>query len=101
LHDRGNRPFRSSKKISAPPEPERPHYKPIGFPLTAVPKCFDGETFALYREEERKRQESERALRLRQETEIEQWRREQEAVLNDPNASEDDKSLARRTLSLD
>jgi hypothetical protein len=55
----------------------------------------------IYLEEERKRQESERALRLRQEAEIEQWRREQEAVLNDPNASEDDKILARRTLGLD
>lgn len=71
---------------------------PIGFLLTAVPKCFAGEAFTLYREEERKRQDLERNRRDRQEAKIQQWRREQEQVLADPNASEDDKRFARQIL---
>jgi len=74
---------------------------PIGFLLTAVPKCFVGETFTRYQQEERKQQESERIIRERQEAEVEQWRREQELTLSDPNASEEDKRFARQVLGLE
>jgi hypothetical protein len=33
---------------------------PVGFLLTAVPKCFEGSAFAAYREEENRRKEEER-----------------------------------------
>ena len=71
---------------------------PIGFLITAVPKCLVGETFELYRQQEQKRLTEERLLREQQQAEIEQWRREQEAVLNDPKASEEDKHFARQIL---
>jgi hypothetical protein len=74
---------------------------PIGFLLTAVPKCFMGETFTRYQQEKRKQQESERVIRERQEAEVEQWRREQELTLSDPNASEEDKRFARQVLGLE
>ena len=73
----------------------------MGFLLTAVPKCFSGESFGQYREQERRRREEERVVRERQQAEIEQWRREQEAVLADPLASEEDKRFARETLGLE
>jgi hypothetical protein len=72
---------------------------PMGFLLTAVPKCLTGETFEHYRDQERIRLEKQRLLQERQQAEIEQWRREQEAILNDPNASEEDKQFARQVLS--
>jgi hypothetical protein len=71
---------------------------PLGFLLTAVPKCLTGETFERYRNQERIRLEQERLRQERQQAEIEQWRREQEAILNDPNASEEDKQFARQVL---
>jgi hypothetical protein len=71
---------------------------PIGFLLTAVPKCLTGETFEHYRNQERVRLEQERVRQERQQAEIDQWRREQEAILNDPNASEEDKRFARQVL---
>jgi hypothetical protein len=71
---------------------------PVGFLLTAVPKCLTGETFERYRNQERIRLEQERLRQERQQAEIDQWRREQEAILNDPNASEEDKQFARQVL---
>jgi hypothetical protein len=73
---------------------------PIGFLLASVPKCFEGEAFQLYREQVRKRLADEAARREREEAEIEQWRREQQAILNDPDASEQDKCFARQMLGL-
>src|SRR5215469_4768233 len=69
---------------------------PIGFLLTAVPKCLTGETFEHYRNQERIRLERERLQEGHRQAQIDQWRREQEAILNDPNASEEDKQFARR-----
>jgi hypothetical protein len=71
---------------------------PMGFLLTAVPKCLTGETFERYRNQERIRLERERLQQERHQAEIDQWRREQEAILNNPNASEEDKQFARRVL---
>jgi len=71
---------------------------PMGFLLAAVPKCFVGDAFRLYREECcRLREEVWRCEQQRQ-AELEQWTREQEAVLADPNASADEKRLAREVL---
>jgi hypothetical protein len=72
----------------------------MGFLLTAVPKCFAGASFGQYREQQRQRHQEEQAVRDRQQAEIEQWRREQEAVLADPDSSEEDKRFARETLGL-
>jgi hypothetical protein len=71
---------------------------PMGFLLTAVPKRLTGETFERYRNHERSRLEQQRLLQERQQAEIDQWRREQEAILNDPSASEEDRQFARRVL---
>jgi hypothetical protein len=73
----------------------------MGFLLTAVTRCFQGESFGQYREQERRRREEEQAVREQQQAEIEQWRKEQEAVLADPLASEEDKQFARETLGLE
>jgi hypothetical protein len=64
-----------------------------------VPKCFVGESFQLFRKVRRQAREREAAERTERETEFENWRREQEAVLNDPNASQEDKKWARKMLS--
>lgn len=74
--------------------------RPIGFLLAAVPKCFAGEAFRLYREEGRRAREDAETLTFRQQADLEQWTREHEAVLADPKASEEDKRLARDLLGL-
>jgi hypothetical protein len=73
---------------------------PIGFLLTTVPKSLASEAFTKYRESERTRLQAEIARQRRREAEIEQWRREQEAILRDPNAAEEEKQLARRVLGV-
>lgn len=45
-------------------------YSPIGFLLTAVPKCFAGEAFRLYREAEGKRREEEAAAEAQRQAEL-------------------------------
>ncbi len=73
---------------------------PIGFLLTAVPKCFLGETFRLYRAEEQKRlqQQVEDAARVKRE--LEEWRQEQHRMLLDPNVPEHDKIMIREWLGI-
>jgi hypothetical protein len=71
---------------------------PIGFLLTSVPKCFVGEAFQLFRKNQREIREREAAERAQQEAELENWRREQQAILDDPNAPEEDKRWARKML---
>jgi hypothetical protein len=75
-------------------------YSPIGFLLTAVPKCLSGEAFRLYREEEMKRREAEAAYEARRQAELDEWRREQEARLADPSVSEQDKQFIRECLGI-
>jgi hypothetical protein len=60
---------------------------PIGFLLTAVPKCFAGEDFEAYRKARRDEEE-----------EIRRWYREQQAILEDPNSSEEDRKWAEKVL---
>ncbi len=66
---------------------------PLGLIQVAVPKCFEGESFRLYRETELQRVANAAAARSAAEAE---WR----AVLQDPAAEEDLKQLARRALGL-
>ena len=65
---------------------------PTGFLLASVPKCFEGASFLEYR-----REQAERAREA--EEQLAQMRREFEAVLNDPNSSDEDRQFARRMLS--
>jgi hypothetical protein len=73
-------------------------WSPIGFLLTSVPKCFAGEAFQLFRKAEREAREREAAERAQRQIEFESWRKEQETILADPNASEEDKKWARKVL---
>lgn len=75
-------------------------YSPIGFLLTAVPRCLSGEAFRLYREEQAKRREAEAAYEAKRQAEVDQWRREQEAQLADPEVSEEDKQFIRQCLGI-
>ena len=75
-------------------------YSPIGFLLTAVPKCLSGEAFRFHREEEMKRREAEAAHEARRQTELDEWRRDQEAQLADPLVSEQDKLFIREWLGI-
>lgn len=59
---------------------------PIGFLISAVPKCFEGESFRRFRleqtrlkEEQRRREEEERQRQQAVEAEINEFRREEEA----------------------
>jgi len=64
---------------------------PTGMLITQVPKCFEGESFRLYRESAVQRREAEHS-------EHERRRRDAEAVLADPDSSEDDRTWARTVL---
>jgi hypothetical protein len=75
-------------------------HSPVGFLLTAVPKCFCGETLKQYREEENRRRESGPTRQAEEEASMERWRREQEAALSDPAVSEQEKHLIRLCLGL-
>ncbi|MBV9083282.1 MAG: hypothetical protein JOZ62_11435 [Acidobacteriaceae bacterium] len=75
-------------------------YNPIGFLAAAVPKCFAGEAFRLYREQHSKSRDAETA-QVGENTALERWRREQEAALLDPNVSEQEKHLIRLCLGID
>jgi len=72
---------------------------PIGFLLTSVPKCFVGEAFQQSRRAQKKARDREAAERAQREAEFENWRKEQQAILDDPNTSEEDKKWARKMLS--
>jgi predicted transcriptional regulator len=75
-------------------------YSPIGFLLTAVPKCFAGEAFRLYREEQARQREIQAIHEAARNAEVDEWRREQEAQLLDPAVSEEEKRFIRRCLGL-
>ena len=63
----------------------------IGLLIVQVPKCFEGESFRLYREAEQRRKEAEKQER-------DQWRREAQAILDNPHSSAQDKEWARTML---
>ena len=71
---------------------------PIGFLLAAVPKCFVGDAFQLFRKTQAEARAREAAELAQRQTELDGWRKEQEAVLADPQASAEDRQWARKIL---
>lgn len=61
---------------------------PIAFLLTAVPKCFAGEDLQKLRDVERQRRH-----------EVLEWYRQQQAIVEDPNATEEERKWAQKALS--
>jgi hypothetical protein len=91
IHSKGHLIRRRDSGISSP----------IGFFLTSVPKCFVGESFQLFRKAQKEARDREAAEKAQREAEFENWRKEQQAILDDPNTSEEDKKWARKMLSPD
>jgi len=91
IHSKGHLIRRRDSAISSP----------IGFLLTSVPKCFVGESFQLFRKAQKEARDREAAEKAQREAEFENWRKEQQAILDDPNTSEEDKKWARKILSPD
>ncbi|MDQ2840774.1 MAG: hypothetical protein M3Y72_06995, partial [Acidobacteriota bacterium] len=75
-------------------------HSPIGFLVTAVPKCFSGETLESYRRQKKKSVEASAERNSEEQAAMELWRREQEASLLDPAVSEQEKHLIRLCLGL-
>jgi hypothetical protein len=67
---------------------------PMGMLIRHLPKCFEGESFRLYREKERQRREDEAVAQA-------QFEGQQRAVLDDPNSSDEDREFARQFLGLE
>ena len=74
---------------------------PVGFLLTAVPKCFASDSFREYREQRMRERRQQAAREAEDPQAAERLRREGEADLADPNISEEEKRLIRRCLGLD
>jgi hypothetical protein len=91
IHSKGALIRRRDTRISSP----------IGFLLTSLPKCFVGEAFQLFRKAQKEARDREGAERAQREAEFESLSREQQAILDDPDASEEDKKWARKMLSPD
>jgi predicted transcriptional regulator len=76
-------------------------YNPIGFLMTAVPRCFAPDTLRAYRAEVDRERKGQAINEVREQAAAERWRREQEDSLADPNISEQEKHLIRLCLGLD
>jgi cation transport regulator ChaB len=72
---------------------------PIGYLIVYVPKCFIGDTLQHYRDQERRRREASEQEAAEAHAWAAEHRRQQEQILADPDASEEDKRWARRLLS--
>lgn len=75
-------------------------HSPIGFLITAVPKCFSGEAFHNYRRQRQNSLEMGAERESEEQAAMDLWRREQEASLSDPSVSEQEKHLIRLCLGL-
>jgi hypothetical protein len=64
---------------------------PLGFLLAAVPKCFEGAAFQEFRQEQARQRQA-------AEEQMSQMRREFEAILADPNSTEQDRAFVRRLM---
>jgi hypothetical protein len=67
---------------------------PMGALITQIPKCFEGASFQRYRELEQQRREAAAEEERR-------FKAQQQAVLDDANASDEDKEWARQILGLE
>jgi len=63
----------------------------MGLLITQVPKCFQGASFRQFRAAERQRREAEERQR-------EEWRREAQAILDNPDSSAEEREWARAEL---
>ena len=88
VHAKGEQLRRSNSRVS----------NPIGYLLTAVPKCFAGQSFLSFREQEWERRRQEDEERERQRRELEVWKRSQQAILDDHTSTEEAKYWARKLL---
>ena len=70
---------------------------PMGMLIRHLPKCFEGESFRLYREA----QEAEKRRREAAQAEHTAQRREWQRILSDPNEAEEQKEWARLMLGLE
>ncbi|MDQ2948223.1 MAG: hypothetical protein M3Y27_20190, partial [Acidobacteriota bacterium] len=72
---------------------------PIAFLLVYVPKCFLGDGLQEFRQQRRKAFEAEQARKR----ELDEWHKDemqkQQAILDDPRSSEEDKRWARQFLT--
>jgi hypothetical protein len=73
---------------------------PMGFLRTAVPRCFEGESFRQFREAEAKRREAAQLREEAQQRELRRFQDEQRAILNNPQSSEEDRRFARNYLGI-
>lgn len=64
---------------------------PVGFLVSVVPKCLEGEAFAQFRAA--RALENEEAARR-----VDEMRREYERILADPASTDEDRRFARRML---
>jgi hypothetical protein len=71
---------------------------PMGFLKTAVPRCFEGESFRQFREAESRRRHSASIEQFAREQEMRRFREEQRAILENPASSEEDRKFARQFL---
>jgi hypothetical protein len=71
---------------------------PMGFLKTAVPRCFEGESFRQFREAESKRRRSASLEQMAREREMQRFREEQRAILDNPASPEEDRRFARQFL---
>jgi hypothetical protein len=71
---------------------------PTGFLLAAVPKCFDGAGIAEYRQEQARALQVESERQREVQEQVAQMRRDFEAILEDPNSTEEDRRLVKRLL---
>ena len=73
---------------------------PIGFLMTAVPKCFMGESFQHFRAEQGRLRKQQAEAEERAKIEAEEWRREQQRMLLDPATPDDHKAMIREWLGV-
>jgi predicted transcriptional regulator len=90
IHEKGTHVQRRDSRI----------INPLGFLLTAVPKCFSGELLNEYRAEQGREGTAPATLPETEDPALLRWRREQQAALSDPSVSEQEKHLIRLCLGL-
>jgi hypothetical protein len=79
-------------------KPESRITNPIGFLLTAIPKCFEGQSLHAFRTSRQETTNRSRQELAEQNAKVDAWRREQQAILDNPEASDDQRYWARKWL---
>ena len=72
----------------------------MGFLHKAVPQCLTGVAFQHFRTEQARKREEEERQQILAEAENARLLAEQRAILDDPNASEEDQRFARQVLQI-